>query len=288
MGAALTARMLFTRSDARRCTDVKPSRAIMPFLMPTRTESTVQFEQQLDLTKTQAFIDAWNARHPERKITVFHVFLSAAAHAFVEWPNLNRFVSGGRLWQRDGVYVSFAAKKKLANGSPLVVLKRRVDTLSSFEQLVDLTHADVKAGRRETKSSQDKELDFLTLLPPFLLGLAVGLVRLFDRWNLLPRRFIDHDPLYTSLFVANLGSVGLESAYHHLFEYGNCPFFAALGRTKTVVTPEGPRLVCTVKYTFDERIEDGLYCAHALESLKARVEDPQSLVMADAPVAEAA
>jgi hypothetical protein len=43
-----------------------------------------------------------------------------------------------------------------------------------------------------------------------------------------------------------------------------------------------------VKYTFDERIEDGLYCAHALESLKARVENPQSLVMADAPMAEAA
>lgn len=272
--------MLTTRSDATRCTDVKPSRAIMPFLMPTRTESTVGFEQELDLTKTQAFIDRWNAAHPERKISVFHVFLYAVAKSYAEWPRLNRFVSGGRLWQRDGVYVSFAAKKKLANGAPLVVIKRRVDTLQSFDELVALTHADVKAGRSEVKSSQDKELDLLTLLPPFLLGLAVKLVKLADRFNLLSRKFIDHDPLYTSMFVANLGSVGLESAYHHLFEYGNCPFFAALGRSKTVMTPEGPKLVCTIKYTFDERIEDGMYCAHALESLKARVENPEGL---DAP-----
>lgn len=280
--------MLLTRSDAKRCTDVNPSRAIMPFLMPTRTESTVNFEQELDLTKTQAFVDRWNAEHPDQRITVFHVFLSALAWSFEEWPRLNRFVSGGRLWQRDGVYVSFAAKKKLANGSPLVVLKRRVDTVKSFEELVSLTHADVKAGRSEKKSSQDKELDLLTVLPAFLLGLVVKLVRLADRWNLLPRKFIDHDPLYTSIFVANLGSVGLESAYHHLYEYGNCPFFAALGRTKTVLTPSGPKLVCTVKYTFDERIEDGLYCAHALESVKARVESPETMVDLQPRLASAA
>lgn len=280
--------MLTTRPDAKRCTDVKPSRAIMPFLMPTRTESTVGFEQELDLTKTQAFVDRWNAEHPDQKISVFHVFLYATTQAFAEWPRLNRFVSGSRLWQRDGVFISFAAKKKLANGAPLVVIKRRVDTVTSFAELVALTHGDVKAGRSEKKSSQDKELDLLTMLPVFLLGLAMKLVQLADRWNLLPKQFIDHDPLYTSMFVANLGSVGLESAYHHLYEYGNCPFFAALGRSKTIMTPEGPRLVCTIKYTFDERIEDGMYCASALETLKARVENPESMVEAKPALALAA
>lgn len=270
--------MLTTRPDAKRCTDVNPSRAIMPFLMPTRTESAVGFEQELDLTKTLPFIERWNATHPTQKITVFHLFLFSVAKSFQEWPRLNRFVSGGRLWQRDGVWVSFAAKKKLANGAPLVVIKRRLDEVQSFEELVALTHGDVKAGRSDKKSSQDKELDLLTALPAFLLGLAMKLAKLADRLNLLPKKFIEHDPLYTSMFVANLGSVGLESAYHHLYEYGNCPFFAALGRTKTVMTVEGPKQVCTVKYTFDERIEDGLYCAHALESLKARVENPEALV----------
>jgi len=29
-----------------------------------------------------------------------------------------------------------------------------------------------------------------------------------------------------------------------------------------------------LKYSFDERVEDGLYCARALELLKDRLEDP--------------
>jgi hypothetical protein len=50
--------------------------------------------------------------------------------------------------------------------------------------------------------------------------------------------------------------------------WGNCPNFAALGRVRTV----GDRKVCTVRYTFDERIEDGLCCARALGYLRDIVE----------------
>ncbi len=276
--------MLTTRPDATRCTDVSPSRAIMPFLMPTRTESQVGFEQQLDLTKTQAFIDAWNAEHPARKVTLFHLFLFSVSKTLQRWPRLNRFVSGGRIWQRDGVWVSFAAKKKLANGAPLVVIKRRLDGVATFEELVALVHGEVKVGRGDKKSSTDKELDLLLKLPAPLLAFTVKLARSADRWNLLPKAFIDHDPLYTSMFIANLGSVGLDAAAHHLYEYGNCPFFAALGQSKPVVTVDGVKLMATIKYTFDERIEDGLYCASAMQTLKALVEDPEWM---KAPQAEA-
>lgn len=272
--------MLTSRPDATRCTDISAARGIMPFLMPGRTESAVGFEQQLDLTKTQPFIDGWNERHPEQRISVFHVFLFAMGRTLREWPRLNRFVSGKRIWQRHGVHLSFAAKKKMANGSPLVIIKRRVDQLERFEELVALVSGDVKERRTDKKSGDDKKLAKLLALPAPLLSLAMKLVRWADGLNLLPASFIDGDPLYTSMFVANLGSVGIEAAYHHLFEYGNCPFFAAIGKTKAVVTPEGVKSMCTIKYTFDERIEDGMYCASALEHLKGLVENPTWLAPA--------
>jgi hypothetical protein len=65
---------LFKRPDGFAATDVAPFRRMMPFLMRTRTESAVYFEQDLDLTKTQQFIDEWNASHTQR-ITVFHLFV---------------------------------------------------------------------------------------------------------------------------------------------------------------------------------------------------------------------
>ncbi|MDP1915349.1 MAG: hypothetical protein Q8L14_03820 [Myxococcales bacterium] len=266
--------MLFTRHDGTKCTDIAPTRAIMPFIMPTRSESAVYFEQWIDLTKTLAFLETWNAANPERKATTFHVFLWAATYSIDQRPRLNRFVIGSRIWQRHGIHLSYAAKKRLEDGAPLVVLKRKFDPSHSFAQLVDFVYADVKEGRSDKKNHVDKELNIFLRIPAPILRIGVGLVRWLDAWNLLPRSFIDPDPLYCSMFVANLGSVKLDSAYHHLYEYGNCPFFAALGRTQTIVTPDGPKQMCSIKYSFDERVEDGLYCAKGLELLKQRMEDP--------------
>jgi pyruvate/2-oxoglutarate dehydrogenase complex dihydrolipoamide acyltransferase (E2) component len=36
--------------------------------------------------------------------------------------------------------------------------------------------------------------------------------------------------------------------------------------------------VVTLKWTYDERVEDGLYCARALERLRELIESPEKLV----------
>jgi len=266
--------VLFTRPDGKPCPDVAPTRRIMPFIMRGRNESAVFFEQQIDLTRTLPFIEAWNAAHPDLKVSVFHVFLWSLVHALAARPRLNRFVMGSRLWQRDGIWVSFSIKKHVDDDSPLVVLKRRFEPDVSFEETVKLVYGDVARGRGDTKSQVDKELSFFLRLPGPLLRAGIALIRWLDRWNLLPGSFIHPDPMYASFFVANLGSVQLEAAFHHLYEYGNCPFFGAIGRIKQVVTAEGTRPMCSIKYTFDERIEDGLYCARGLDLLKQRMEHP--------------
>ena len=97
--------MLTTRPDAKRCTDVPDARRIMPYLMPTRTEATVGFEQALDVTHTLALLEQFNARRVGPKATLFHVYLWAIAKTLTDWPRLNRFVAGGAHWQRDGVWL---------------------------------------------------------------------------------------------------------------------------------------------------------------------------------------
>lgn len=269
---------LFERPDGFAATDVAPFRQMMPFLMRTRTESAVYFEQDLDLTKTEQFIAEYNATH-EQRITVFHVFTWAIAHVLHVRPRMNRFVVGGRVYQRDGVWLSYSAKKSMADGAPIVVIKRKFDPTMSFEQTVEFIHGDVKVGRSNQKSQMDKELSLFLRLPAVLLRLGVGVLRWLDSVNLLSGKSIQADPMFASMFIANLGSVKLESAFHHLYEYGNIPLFAALGRAKLVpVVNELGEVtaskMCSVKYTFDERIEDGLYCAHSLELLRTLVEDP--------------
>ena len=98
--------------------------------------------------------------------------------------------------------------------------------------------------------------------------------------NLLPRTFIEGDPFFASAFVTNLGSVGLDSAFHHLYEYGTIPIFGALGRVRETVEVEDGRPVvartASMKFTYDERVEDGLYAAGALADFQAMVEHPSA------------
>jgi pyruvate/2-oxoglutarate dehydrogenase complex dihydrolipoamide acyltransferase (E2) component len=90
----------------------------------------------------------------------------------------------------------------------------------------------------------------------------------------------DTDPMYTSAFVANLGSIKIDAAYHHLYEHGNCPLFVTIGQVTSEPAVVAGALVArpTLRYTFDERVEDGLYAARSLKRFAERVEDPASWI----------
>lgn len=236
---------------------------MMPLLMRTRNESAVYFEQRVDATRALEYVQRYNANH-ERKISLFHLVVWSIVQTLAERPRLNRFTSGGRLYQRRGIWVSYSAKKALDDESPVFVVKREMQAAWTIDELAERMHGSVAEGRSDKPTYTDKELSLLLKFPIFLLGWMVRLVRRLDAWNLLPHKFIVGDPMYASVFVANLGSLKLEAAYHHNYEYGNIPIFVTVGRL------HGSEAV--LKWTFDERIEDGLYCAQALERLRERLE----------------
>lgn len=259
------------RADADLVTDVPATRRIMPFLMRTRNESVVFFSQDVDVTRTLLWLAEVRTATTQR-VTLLHLFLWAAARTLEARPRLNRFVAGGRHWQRRGIWVSFSAKKEKNDDSPIVVVKKRIDPAWTLPELVTHIEDGVQRGRSAERSSTDKELGLVFLLPTFLVSLVVRLMMRADHLGLLPRAVVEQDPLFASLFVANLGSIDMGAGFHHLYEYGNIPIFAVVGRAEP---RDDGRTVLPVRYSFDERIEDGLYCTKALELLKAMVEDPE-------------
>lgn len=271
--------MLFSRPDGTRARDLPPYRRIMPFIMRGKNESVAYFEQTLDLTKTEAFIREWNQRGG-KKITLYHLFVWGVVQVLAKRPRLNRFVAGSQIYDRDGIWISTSAKKAMHDDSPVVVLKKRYEA-GPFAELVDRMHGTLDEGRSDKKSHVDKELGVLLKLPAFMLRFLIRFQMFLDAWNLLPHAFIKPDPLYASFFVANLGSLKMDAVHHHLYEYGNIPIFACIGKKEEVPVFNDAgvlvkKLVCKVKYTFDERVEDGLYCAAGLDLLRSLVEDPEA------------
>ena len=270
------------RPDGTLAENVPRYRRIMPFLMPGRNESVVYFEQQIDTTEASRFAIAWQSAHPDLRVTIFHLITWAAVTTLREHPRLNRFVAGGRLWQRDGIWISYSAKKAFSDKAPVVVLKRRFDSDETFEQMVRGMLGNIKEGRSDKPSRVDKELSAILRMPSSGVRALLRVGRLADEMGLLPASFIDNDPMYSSLFIANLGSLRMDAAYHHLFEYGNCPIFVVIGQTKeTPWAVDGQvvvRPIVTLRYSYDERIEDGFYAQRALDELKRKVENPETFI----------
>jgi hypothetical protein len=246
---------------------VHPYRRMMLFLMRGRNESAVYFEQHLEVANTTAWIADYNARTGKRA-TLFHLVLHALASVLHERERLNRFTVGRRTFQRKHVFLTFAAKKAMSDDAPLATVKRRFAREESFDELVGKLAGEIETTKTTERSAMDKEMSILLALPGFLLAFLLGALKRLYAIGLAPRSLVDTDPLYTSAFVANLGSIKIDAAYHHLYEHGNCPLFVTIGQVT------GGTL--TLRYTFDERVEDGLYCAKSLQLLAQRVQDPAS------------
>ncbi len=277
---------LFGRSDGVAVRDLTLLRRLVPRLMPTRNEALVFHEQLVDLTKTQAFIERWNQTQPH-KLTVFHLVIAALSRVLALRPGLNRFVSGGRIYARREVQVSFAIKKEMADYAPLVTTKLTCRTDEGLSDLLHRIHEKVHGGRHRPPGRVEREVRLLLRLPGCLLSWFVRLAKFLDRLNLLPAAMTRDDPLFASIFVANLGSLGLDRVWHHLYEYGTVSFFCAVGRAgpMVVVGADGKPVVrpmLRLGYTFDERINDGHYCAHSLDLARELIENPERL---SAPVA---
>lgn len=263
---------MFGPHDGTRV-QVHPYRRMMAFLLRGRNESAVYFEQRLDVARTQAWLAAWNARtDAPGRATIFHVVLHALASVLHERARLNRFTVGRRTFQRKSVVLSFAAKKAMSDDAPLATIKRAFAPAEPFAALVASLGGEVAQARAPARSAMDKELGVLLALPGFLLAFLIAISRKLYAIGLAPRSLVDTDPMYASAFVANLGSLQIDAAYHHLYEHGNCPLFVTIGR---VVDGQ-----LVLRYTFDERVEDGHYCAKALQLLAARIEDPAAFVNA--------
>ncbi len=268
---------IFGRPDGDLVPDVPPVRAVMPYVMRGRNESAVLHDTLFEIGRARAWLKAYNRSHPERA-TLFHLFAYACVRALHLRPELNRFVSGGRLYQRRGVSLAFAVKPQMQDQSPLSTVKLQAPDGEPFPSFVQRTTSAIGAARDGGPRAIDREVALVTRLPGPLLRLAVSLVRLLDAWNLLPSFLMRDDPMYSSLFLANLGSAGISDAYHHLYEYGTCGIFGALSAPARVPLAAGDAVVVRdavrVRWTFDERIHDAFYGARSLAVVKRIIEDP--------------
>lgn len=268
---------LFRRHDGDLIHGESSMRRIMPYLMPGRNESIVLNDSTFRIEKTRAWLKAYNRSHAEHA-TLFHVLAYAVGQALHARPELNRFVSGGRLYQRRGVQISFVVKKELADDGQSTTVKVEIPRGERFAEFAARLAATIRAAQ-ETERAVDRETALIMRLPGPLVRILVALAKRLDRWNLFPRFMTAPDPMFASIFLANLGSVGISDAYHHLYEYGTVSIFGAVSAPAYLPFVEGERVVARlglrVRWSFDERIHDAFHSARSLGLVRDILEAPE-------------
>ncbi|MCH7599516.1 MAG: hypothetical protein IH881_04035 [Myxococcales bacterium] len=267
--------MFGKRPDGEKIQDLSRLRAFMPFVSPRRNDSLVLYTTEIEVDEALAFVDRYNeGRNEKRRMTLFHLYLRSLAISFHERPGVNRFVAGGRLWQRNHVAITFSAKQKMEDGAPLHTVKRIFPKDESLEEMVDSIMGRLRKRRGGEVTQSDREMNVALVFPVFAIRFGIWVLHKMNMMGMLPKSMIDDDPLFTSVFIANLGSVGLDAGYHHLWEYGTCSAFGIIGKIHE--RADGKR-VMNVQYSYDERVEDGLYAAVTMGLIRDRLEKPESL-----------
>ncbi len=251
-------------------------RTMLGYIMPTRNGSVVYFDSFVRAEKLLEYIEKARARHD---IGLIHCIMAAVTATSRRNPKMNTFISGLRLYQRNNWYVSFSMKrKKMDKEAKVSAVKLKLDETETFNDLVKRMNGDIDVERSDAETYADKETGLLIKLPRPLLRIAVAFVRWVDYYNLLPKSFIDGDAFYSTIVCANLGSLGMGAAFHHLYEWGNCPLFLMVGKAEDrAVVEDGEvvvRKILHLRWSYDERIDDGLTARGGLNGVKNSLENP--------------
>ena len=255
----------------------------MAYLMPNRADNEAHINIDIDTRPMDAFLAQKNEGRTEDKYTYFHVFLAAMVKCFVLRPRMNRFISGNRLYMRDHISVSFVVKKKFEDKAEEGLAYKRYGENDTVDTLHESIMEEIHQCRRE--DVLDNSTDMMTRLlklPRWLLHIIVNILFSLDRKGKVPYDLIKADPNYSSIFLSNLGSIGLGAGYHHLNNWGTNSFFGIIG--KKHLAPEWHEDgTCTVRpvisrgLTLDERIGDGFYYAGTVRLLNKILENPEIL-----------
>lgn len=275
-------RILKDRSDGHYLTKLDPISKLMPYIMSERTDAHVYFEESIDLTKVEPFIREYRKNHGV-KIGFMHIMIAAMVRTMSQKPKINRFVVGNKLYARDHIAISYTMKKAMTEQASDAAIKNLYDPRATLADVVAIVNQEVDLNRQESSENESDVLaKAIGLMPGFMIKACIGIIKWLDNLGLIPKPVLKASPFHTSMYLTNLGSLGIRAVYHHIYNIGTTSLFMAFGIKRKVLegTLDQPiqKSYMDIKVVADERIVDGFYFATAFKLAIKLLENPERLL----------
>ena len=263
------------RSDGTRVMQDDPMYHLIPYFLTKRYDAMNMITIDIPEAPLRAYM---NAKRREGK-SVSHLALVLTAYLLTveEFPALNRFIVGKKIYQHNDITAA------------MVVLKpgTDVDTMSKIrltpgDDVFDVQKKITDYIEQNRQQGEANGLDAIMnklVKHTGLLSFATGLIRLADRLGILPRSLIDLSPFHASLLITNLASIRTNHIYHHVYQFGTTSISIAMGNLREVPRKSREGYVfdrcIPMGVVMDERIASGHYFAQAFSLLKKYLANPE-------------
>ena len=274
------------RSDGRRVRTLAPMAQITAYFQVERNTCSNLFEEAFEITHIERYIRQ-KRREGLTDFGLTHVLLAAYIRGLCKYPQLNRFISGQKVYSRmEDIQYCMVIKKEMTIDSPDTSIKVHLNRRDTAAEVYHKLNAAVDAVKatQELDSGIDNLIGYLNLIPGVVMKFVVWLLKLLDYFGLLPKFLLELSPFHGSLFFTSMGSLGIPPIYHHLYDFGNIPVFGAFGckRRALEVQEDGSvvqKKYLDVKFVLDERIVDGYYYAAFFKHFRSILRHPEILDM---------
>lgn len=270
------------RYDGWRVRNVDAVFSVIPYFLRTRMDAQNYFEQRIPIDHIETFIREHKEDIPG--LSIMHVVIASMIRLVSQRPYLNRFIMWNKIFARNYINFSIVIKRSLSDEGEETLIKpyfQPTDTLQDVSRkILEEQNINQKVGQQNSSDFISKVLGYL---PDWLMRVVVFTLLWLDKVGLLPRFIEQASPWHCSLFLTNIGSIGVESIYHHLYEFGNCSIFLAMGKKSQRHTVnkagdvKGYKSIL-LKYVMDERICDGWYYASSMRMLDRILMNPSVLL----------
>ena len=268
------------RSDGRKLRDISPFFKIIPQVMRTRSDSQVYYTYDMPIKEIDNYID--KKAEENIKISYMDIVYSALVRLMAQRPRLNRFVMNGRTFARNEIFISLAIKKSLTDDGIETTIKLPFTGKENIFEIKEKLGNVINENKSVKKNNETDILaTTLSIIPNFLLKFAISTIMFLDKHGMLPKAVIKASPFHTSAFLTNVGSLGINAIYHHIYDFGTTGLFLAMGKKQKSYICEDDNIVekktISIKWVADERICDGYYYANALKQFNRYMKKPEML-----------
>ncbi|MBR3383091.1 MAG: hypothetical protein IKG85_08690 [Clostridia bacterium] len=271
------------RPDGRLVRSLDPINGVGIYIMPNRNGASTYFHDTVECTKLEEYIRSKRGEGMPG-FGMLHIIAAAYVRVISKHPACNRFISGQKIFSRDGeIELAMTVKKEMTAEAPETIIKVYFDPTDTAADVYRKYNEQIKEAKdTPLDSGFDKLAWLINAVPGVLKKFLVWFLKLLDYFGLLPAWLMRLSPFHGSVFVTALGSLGIPPVYHHLYDFGNIPAFIAFGarRTETEIGDDGApvkRKYIDFTIVTDERICDGFYYASAFKSFRRFLNNPEKL-----------